>query len=116
MESMIYALALELGGLEEGEARGLSLCCRLAEEELTGMLRDGVAPGDCGEVFSASAARMALADWRALRANGSPKRFTAGEVTVEEREEDPAKLRGQAIRQMASFLKDPAFYIKGVRG
>lgn len=109
------SLALELADLKEGEAPGLSLSCRLAIGELTGMLKPGVALEDCGDAFSAAAAKLALADWAALRETGKPKKFTAGEVTVEEGTGEPAALRRQALRLMAPYLTDPAFHIQGVR-
>lgn len=111
----MLALAMELGGVEEGEAKGLSLVCRMAEEELTGLLRPGVAPADCGALFAAAAARLALADWLALREGGQPKKFTAGDVTVEEKAVDLGALREQALRQMAPWIKDTGFSFRRVR-
>lgn len=115
MEETVLALALELAGLEEGEAPGLSLSCRLAVGELTALLKPGVAPEDCPDPFSAAAAKLALADWTALRETGKPRRFTAGEVTVEEGSHDPAALRRQALRLMAPYLSDPGIHLRGVR-
>ena len=115
MEEEVLALAMELGGMEEGEAPGLSLSCRLAIGELTGLLKKGVAPEDCGETFQAAAAKLALADWMALWGTGKPKKFTAGDVTVEEGAGDPANLRRQALRQMAPYLTGTPFHFRGVR-
>lgn len=115
MEDLVLALAMELGGVEEGEALSLSLACRMAERELVGLLRPGTVPADCGEVFAAAAARLALADWLTLRENGQPKKFTAGDVTVEEKNVDPGTLRKQALRQMAPWLRDPGFSFRSVR-
>ena len=115
MEEAVLALAMELGGLEEGEAQGLSLSCRLAIGELASLLKKEVAPEDCAETFQTAAAKLALADWMALRRAGKLKKFTAGDVTVEEGTGDPSDLRRQALRQMAPYLTDPAFAIRGVR-
>lgn len=115
MEDLVLALAMELGGVEEGEARGLSFSCRMAVRELTSLLRRGVTPDDCGEPFADAAARLALADWLALRKDGQPKKFTAGDVTVEEKAIDSAGLRKQALRQMAPWIKDPGFSFRRVR-
>ena len=113
MVENIFSLALELSGMEEGEAQGLSLCCRMAVEELTGMLKQGITPESCGESFSLAAAQMALADWWSL--NGRPKKFTAGEVTVEEGQVDLAELRKKALRCLSGKVKDPGVALKGVR-
>lgn len=115
MEDVVLALAMELGGVEEGEARGLSFSCRMAVRELTSLLKPGVEPKDCREDFADGAARLALADWLALREGGQPKRFTAGDVTVEEKAIDSAGLRKQALRQMAPWIKDPGFSFRRVR-
>ena len=115
MEDLVLALAMELGGVEEGEAASLSFSCRMAVRELTSLLKSGVEPEDCGETFADAAARLALADWLALRKDGQPKKFTAGDVTVEENTIDPAGLRKQALRQMAHWLKDPGFSFRRVR-
>lgn len=115
MEDLVLALAMELGGVEEGEASSLSFSCRMAVRELTSLLRRGMTPDDCGEPFADAAARMALADWLALRKDGQPKKFTAGDLTVEENAIDPAGLRKQALRQMAPWLKDPGFSFRSVR-
>lgn len=116
MEAEILALALELSGLEEGEAVGLPLSCRLAAQELKGRLRPGVTPEDCGTVFPAAAAKMALADWLETRLIGQPRKFTAGEVSVEEGSADPAGLRRQALRLLGGFLDGEGIHLKGVRG
>ncbi len=115
MEEEVLTLARELGGVGEGEAAGLPLCCTLAVEELRGMLKRGLAPSDCGGVFPAAAARMALADWMALQVGQRPRKFSAGEVTVEEGSADPVQLRRQALRQMARYLEDAEFFLQGVR-
>ena len=113
MVESVFSLALELSGMVEGEAQGLSLCCRMAVEELTGMLKQGVNPEDCGDSFAMAAAQIALADWWSL--NGRPKKFTAGEVTVEEGQMDPAALRKQALHRLSGKLKDPGAALRGVR-
>lgn len=113
MEEAVLALALELAGMTQGEAQSLSLCCRMAVEELKGMLRPGVSPEACGEKFVWTAAQLALADWWEL--GGQPKKFTAGDVTVEEGRIDPAELRTRALRRMADQIRLPGTAIRGVR-
>ena len=49
MRDEVLRLAAALGKVEESEE--LSLLCGAAVEELTGMLRPGVTPEECGEGF-----------------------------------------------------------------
>lgn len=113
MEQTVFALAAELAGVTQGEAGGLSLCCRMAVEELTGRLKPGLTAEACGDGFVWAAAQLALADWWSL--NGRTKRFTAGEVTVEEGQIDPAALRRQALRRLAGKLASSDVAVRGVR-
>lgn len=116
MDEEILALAMELGDVRPGEEQGLLVCCRMAMEELAGMLKPGVTPLECAVSFKASAARLALGDWLALRKNLQPRKFSAGELTVERGEDEPGELRRQALRQMARWLVDPAFFLREVKG
>ncbi len=59
MRDEVLRLAAALGKVEESEE--LSLLCGAAVEELTGMLRPGVTPEECGEGFCLAVAWMALA-------------------------------------------------------
>lgn len=115
MEEEILALALELIGLDEEQAGGLPLACRLAEAELARRLRKGVRPEDCGERFLAAAAKLALADWQETRQLGQPKKFSAGEISVEEGTAEPSALRRQGLRLLAGELDGEGVYLKGVR-
>ena len=113
MVEKVFSLALELSGVAEGEASGLSLFCQMAVEELTGMLKQGVTVEACGETFAMAAAQVALADWWSL--SGRPKKFTAGDVTVEEAQVDPAALRKQALSRLSGKIKAPGVALRGVR-
>ena len=115
MEQTVLTLALELGGYSQSEASGLALACRLAIQELTGLLKNGVQAADCEEVFAAAAAKMALSDWLSMRGATCPRKFTAGDLSVEEAGSDPGLLRLQALRQMSPYLKNPVFCFRGVR-
>lgn len=115
MEQTVLTLALELGGLSQSEANGLALACRLVIQELTGLLKNGVQVSDCEEVFAAAAAKMALSDWLSMRGTICPRKFTAGDLSVEETGNDPGLLRLQAMRQMSPYLKSPVFCFRGVR-
>ena len=109
MRDEVLRLAAALGKVEESEE--LSLLCGAAVEELTGMLRAGVTPEDCGE----AAAWMALGG---VGAGGEDvESFTAGAVTI--RQGDGAArrraLRMQAKQVMKPWLKDECFLFRGVR-
>ena len=109
----VLRLAAALGKVEESEE--LSLLCGAAVEELTGMLRPGVTPEECGEGFCLAAAWMALAG---LAAGGEDvESFTAGAVTI--RQGDGAArrraLRMQAKQVMKPWLKDECFLFRVVR-
>ena len=113
MRDEVLRLAAALGKVEESEE--LSLLCGAAVEELTGMLRPGVTPEECGEGFCLAAAWMALAG---LAAGGEDvESFTAGEVSI--RQGDGAArrraLRMQAKQVMKPWLKDECFLFRGVR-
>ncbi len=114
MVDEIMALAAALGKAEESEE--LRSLCAAAEEELTGLLRDGTAPEDCGEAFPLAAAWIALAGL-GLCEDGAES-FTAGEVTLR-KESGAARrtaLRLQAQQVMRPYLRDDGFVFRGVKG
>ncbi len=115
MEEEILALAMELGGIKEGEEQGLLLCCRLAREELDRKRKPEILPEDCAPIFSLAAAKIGLCDWLILRQASEPERFTAGDVTVERGKGDPSLLRRQALEQLAPYLKRNTFFFQEVR-
>lgn len=110
----VLKLAAALGKREADEE--LSLLCAAAVEELTGMLREGCSPEECGGVFALAAAWMALAGLGA--GDDGVESFTAGEVSI--RKEDGAQrrkaLRMQAMEVMKPYLRDDGFVFRGVKG
>ena len=66
---------------------GYLALCRAAETEMTGRLRDGVSPEDCGPAFVLGCAWLALSGLAGGQ-YGGVSAFTAGSVTL--REEDLA--------------------------
>ena len=54
-------MAQALGQVSESQQRVLEALCASAETELTGRLRDGVTPEDCGPAFVLGCAWLALA-------------------------------------------------------
>ena len=55
------AMAQSLGHVDDSQQAALEALCRAAETEVTGRLRDGVSPEDCGPAFILGCAWMALA-------------------------------------------------------
>ncbi len=113
MVEEVLALAATLGKVEEsGELR---LLCEAAVRELTGALREGMAPGDCGAAFVLGAAWLALAGLETGRER--VESFTAGAVSVRTGGGGRGKaLRLQARQVMKPFLRDEGFIFRGVRG
>ncbi|MCI2106213.1 MAG: hypothetical protein LKK00_05770 [Intestinimonas sp.] len=120
MTEEIMALARSLGGLGEEEDSRLLPLCQAAEAELTGRLREGIAPEDCAQAFSLAAAWLALADRSAGQETDGVTGFTAGSFTVR-REGGEARqavetLRRRAEAILAPWLKDGGFAFQGVVG
>lgn len=110
----IAALAATLG--KRPESDGLKVLCGLAAEELKGLLRPGLTAEDCGQAFVLAAAWLALAGVEA--SDDGVESFTAGEVTVRKRNGTLRQkaLRMQALQVMKSYIDDPGFLFRGVRG
>lgn len=107
-----------LGQTGEAETPALEALCRAAETELTGKLRDGVAPEDCGGAFPVAAAWLALAGLCAGQ-GGEPASWSAGAVSVSggmTAKERIRTLQEQAMGLMAPYVKDEGFAFRGVRG
>lgn len=115
----VLSLAKDLGHLAEGQQEVLETLCTAAVTELSGWLRDGVCPEDCGSAFPLAAAWLVLAGLAAGESGGT-ERFTAGEVSVQRDREDAAArqaaLRLQATQVMAPYIRDGGFAFLGVDG
>ena len=113
----VLTLAVTLGKAEKSEE--LRLLCQAAVEELTGELREGMAPEDCGAAFVLGAAWMALAGLEA--GPGGVESFTAGAVSVQMKGGQDAAarravLRHQARQEMRPYIRDEGFVFRGVPG
>ena len=114
MTEEVVKLAAALGRQEEtGE---LALLCSAAVEELTVMLREGVAPEECGQAFPLAAAWLALG--RAGTGEAGVESFTAGEVSIRKGDGEARQkaLRMQALQVMKPYQRDEGFLFRGVRG
>jgi len=118
LSEKILELAELLSEADPGQTELLERLCLAAERELTGRLRDGVAPEDCEPAFVAGAAWLALAGLYGGQGTEEVEAFTAGELTVRPTggEARSARLRAQAERVMAPYLRDGGFAFVGVRG
>ena len=110
----IYAQALVMvGQLSEEQDALLRVLCRAAKSTLAGRLRSGITPEDCRADFIAAGSLYALA--ALSESDGSPQRFTAGELTIQKGSPNAAArcLRGQAELIMVPYVRD-AFAFLGV--
>ena len=120
MHEKILEFAKAMGTVPEDQENLLKSLCRTAETELAGKLRCDLTPQDCGEAFPLAAACLARAGLCAAQdADGLPASWKAGAVSVSasaSHGERAAGLREQALRLLAPFLEDRAFFFRGVRG
>ena len=103
----IYAQALVMvGQLSEEQDALLRVLCRAARSTLAGRLRSGITPEDCRADFIAAGSLYALA--ALSESDGSPQRFTAGELTVQRSSDNAAArcLRGQAELILMPYVRD----------
>lgn len=118
MTDEIFAFAKAVGQVESGEEEILSRLCETAETELTGRLKEGVSPQDCGGAFVIAAAWMALAGLCVSEGSGGVTAWTAGDVSVKSKltpGEQAAVYRGQAERLMRPYCEDEGFAFVGVK-
>ena len=103
----IYAQALVMVGQLSAEQDALlRVLCRAAKSTLAGRLRSGITPEDCRADFIAAGSLFALA--ALSESDGSPERFTAGELTVQRSSDNAAArcLRGQAELILMPYVRD----------
>ena len=113
-------MAQTLGHVDDSQRPVLEVLCRVAAEEMTGRLREGVAPEDCGAAFVLGCAWVALAGLAGGQ-YGGVSAFTAGSVTIREEESGEGRERAAALRLQAEtvlgpYLKDRGFLFQGVEG
>lgn len=120
MHELTMEFAQSMAAVGEDQTDLLEALCRAAEAELAGMLRRDLTPQDCGEAFPLAAACLARAGLCAAQdADELPASWKAGAVSVSSSAsygERAAGLREQALRLLAPFLEDRAFFFRGVRG
>ena len=113
-------MAQTLGHVDDSQRPVLEVLCRVAAEEMTGRLREGVAPEDCGAAFVLGCAWVALAGLAGGQYSGGTE-FTAGSGTIREEDCGQARERSAALRLqgetvLGPYLKDRGFLFRGVEG
>ena len=118
MVRQMAELARSLGRVEEQEFGALDGLCEAACRQLSGRLKAGVQPEDCGQCFVLAGAWLALAGLEVSRSVGQAERFTAGDVSVQSGDagQRAKELRRQAAELMAGWLRDERFTFCGVDG
>ena len=107
LTDQIYAQALVMvGRLSPEQDALLRVLCRVAKNTLAGRLRSGITPEDCRADFIAAGSLFALA--ALSESDGSPERFTAGDLTVQRGRTDSASkcLRRQAELILMPYVRD----------
>ena len=107
LAEQIYAQALVMvGELSPEQDALLRVLCRVAKNTLAGRLRSGITPEDCRADFIAAGSLCALA--ARSESDGSPERFTAGELTVQKGSSCAAArcLRSQAELILMPYVRD----------
>lgn len=107
LTDQIYAQALMLSGdLTPQQDALLQVLCRASKATLAARLRSGVTPEDCRADFVTAGSLLALA--ALSEGDGSPERFTAGDLTVQRGSADSAAkcLRRQAELLLMPYVRD----------
>ena len=107
LTDQIYAQALVMvGALSPEQDALLRVLCRAARATLAARLRSGITPEDCRADFVSAGSLLALA--ALCEGDGSPERFTAGELTVQRGSGSAAArcLRNQAELLMMPYVRD----------
>ena len=107
LTDQIYAQALVMvGSLTAEQDALLRVLCQAAKATLAARLRTGIIPEDCRADFVSAGSLLALA--ALSEGDGSPERFTAGELTVQRSSGDAAArcLRRQAELILMPYVRD----------
>ena len=121
MDEEILTLAGEVSAAKETEQELLAALCGAARQRWEQRLRQDVTPEDCGAAFRCAVAYTAAADLAEGRSGSAVSAFTAGSISIQERNAaerkgGAASLRQAAERLMAPYAQPDDFSFKGVRG
>lgn len=111
----ILALCRQMGAGEEQDTLLLPLI-EAAQDSLQRRLKAGVSPQDCGSAFPLAAALTAMDGLSGAVGEGDVSSFSAGEVSVQLREQSGGGRAEQAERLLAPWLRETGFAFRGVEG
>lgn len=116
MVGRIMELTRSMGQVAPEEEELLNTLCGAAQQELMGLLREGVEPQHCQEAFVLAGAWLSLAGLEVSRAAARPESVCAGDVTIRNAgaAEKERLLRQQAKRVLSGWTKDSDFLFYGV--
>ena len=119
MTEQILALCRAMGA---GQEELLLPLARAVEQQLTGRLREGTSPGDCGTAFPLAAAMLVMDRLSGVTGGGGAGEvtsFTAGDLTIRKETGSGGtdrSLSAQAEGLLAPWLRDAGFVFQGVEG
>lgn len=121
MRAEIFTIAGAISSCTAEEAELLRKLCAAAEEEINRNLRNGVSVQDCAGAYVCAAAWMAAGALELTRGGEDIASLRAGDLTirkhtVRERQARSRELCEQAWRMLFPYVKDGAFYFRGVKG
>ena len=116
MTGEILELCRAMGAPEDREEL-LLLLVQAVEKDLTGRLKAGVKPEDCGSAFPLAVAMLVM-DALEGAAGGLEEvtSFTAGDLTIHRQPASGRERRDQALRLLSPWTGDTGFSFRGVRG
>lgn len=122
MSEEIIALCRAMGASGDREELLLPLA-RAVECQLTGRLKEGTAPEDCGPAFPLAAAMLVMDRLSGMTGGGSAGEvtsFTAGDLSIKQSASGSGRtaksLSAQAEGLLAPWLADTGFVFQGVEG
>lgn len=117
MIEQILALCRAMGAGQEELLLPLALAVK---EQLTGRLKEGASPEDCGTAFPLAAAMLVMDQLSGVTGEGGAvTSFTAGDLTIRKEAGGGGAARtlsAQAEGLLAPWLKDAGFVFRGVEG
>ena len=121
MSAEIFTIASAISSCTEAEKEILGKLCAAAEDEIVRQLRPGVTAQDCAGSYVCSAAWMAAGALELTRGGEDIAALRAGDLTIRkqtagERQTRSRQLCQQAWQMLAPYVKDGAFYFRGVNG
>ena len=121
MQEQILRLAQGITGAGEDDQALLKALCTAAETAWAARLKEGASAETCSEAFGCAVAFTASADFLISKSGEQVSSFTAGEISVKNKEGTNAATSAAALRQTAERLMVPyaeavGFAFKGVRG